>query len=493
MGFDTEWSEMSLVEQMAFSEAWDGPDKMAQWARVRTIGSTRMVLQILFEITNHRSNIEVYRREHGITGETSIDYSQINTSEESLNYAAIQADTDGVVRHDPKHAGGWWGLLTLGERQPTISAGAFPIRMPPGMATLMGTLDYLLTYCTGSEENMRRFVEGQRASAGSDALEHLALTFKYLIWFNKDDLVIKYLLALRGHHEDDERHNQHNHHHLNDMVRPRSDRDERKPRRTMTRSFDILLKRFPQVFSRVASQRPAQWSALVGSELLDHWSAAIGNHDEGEAWLRTQLTSAQTAWGNTDAMVDLLEGTRVRERTEAESWETKVTELVSQVTTLRVELITAQEQTTSQERIESLERARGTVRGWRLQTSESGTSETTASGSSETEVEGDILVAAAKETIVVGLEQKIGLTIAAEQETSGSSSSSTTRTISERAAAQWRSLLSLSRSYQEEMTREVSRSQSYGRSASNVIAIRDVHGQVTAIKQGIDLFVSDEL
>jgi hypothetical protein len=173
VAFDAEWYKMDLLAKLKFCLDWQTKPG-AQWARVKTIDSTKTLLNVLQDIAEQRSNIEVFQKKLG----SAFDISKINASY-PINPATV-ADTDGVVQSEPRHAGGWWGLLGLNPDATTAEVfvvGGYPMRMPPATAGFLSVLRHLTTTARGSAEGMVAFVNAERKTVGKKGLHHLALTF----------------------------------------------------------------------------------------------------------------------------------------------------------------------------------------------------------------------------------------------------------------------------------------------------------------------------
>lgn len=493
------WSEMSIEEQTQFALDWESQPQ-TQWNLVRQIQSTSEVLDVLYEIAGLRTTIAVYQEREG----ASFDVSHIQTSE--LNPPLFElklADTDGVVQSDPRHAGAWWGLLGLNADTPDVDPGEHPVRMPPNASTFMAAFQHLTTTARGSgraghefaPETMIAFVNAQRVAGGSGALAHMAITLNHLVHFNADDLLHKYLLALRGHGVDEPggRH----HHHLADLVAEQSDVDNQLTRTLVTDSFFTILDRFPQIFSDTGRNSDS-WPLKVSLH-LNRWKVSTGNHRRALQWLERRVNRATTSWADTARTATRLRGSRERERVISESVTDKITRLRRNVQTVRQELTQARSMTTSAERIAALTSARTRVRGWRTRRGESTTEGRTDTDSTETTLEGEVggdlwvvdLSADLSRKSIDTLERHISTVIDVENETSGSTSDTTSTTTTSRLGQHWTAMLQRTRAVEREVTREVSRQREYSQSIRRVIAILDVEQQVINVHEGITRYMAD--
>jgi len=480
VAFDADWAAMNVEQQLKFALEWE-TNPTAKWNQVKSVSSTLTVLQILYEIACLRSTIEVYQDRLGAT----FDIGHINTSEPLS--AAKLADTDGAVQTDPHHAGGWWGLLTINNSKIEVSGGTFPLRFPPGTASFRTAFDHLTTTARGSSASMLEFTRAERAGGG---LRHLALTLKYLVYTNADEMVAVYLRSLRGHGPDETGHE----HHLRDMVALARDVDERFARTQVVITLGTILERFPQVFSGTGAV--SEWDDRV-TEHLGIWLVGMGNHADGLKWLRGELKAAKGKWGDTQRMATRLKGSRDVEKRDSTSVTTRLETMRQEATKLRTELSKAYRQGSSTERTNALQKALSTTRGWRTKFGSSTMSSLTSSQASKTDLKGDasfdILIADGsldmQEEITVGLEEKLQETLTAETESSGSTTEGTTTTVSETARSHWESLLTMVKAYERQITNEWRRSDSYTRTVDRVRKIADIDQQVIAVADGIDQFM----
>ena len=484
MAFDAEWFKMKLEARLQFALEWDSKPK-ALWDKVRTTDSTKTVLVILQEIAEHRSNIHIFQQQLG----SGFDISKINASY-PIDPAMV-ADTDGVVQSDPKHAGGWWGLLGLdtnGLNADVFVLGGFPMRMPPTTAGFLSTIRHLATTARGSGAGMVKFVNAQRKSVGKKGLHHLALTFNYLVLSNADDLVTKYLKALRGHDPDVTG----TVHHMGDMLKLATDVDERDPRMVMTLALANLLQRFPLVFSKAGAADPSTWANMVAFHLKD-WLSAIGNHPEALKWLKDELTRNLKLWSDDTAMRTLLKQNFEKERTVSRSRTTVLTTMLGEVRTIRTELQKAVTNGIAKERLEALTRAKTKVDGWRKKSTTTNTVGGGSSQSSETEVEADILIAEGSEKLTFNFSQKLENTTALENEEMGNTTDTETKAMSDKLTTSWQQVITESKAVEETVKQETTRSKSSTDAVTNRLDIHDAFGQhVAKIREGIEVFMSTQ-
>lgn len=481
MAFDAEWFKMKLEAKLQFCLDW-ASKPTAQWNRVRTIDSTKTMLVILEEIAERRSDVQNAQAKLG----ASFDVSKIIEGR-GINLATL-ADTDGVVQSDPQHAGGWWGLLGLNPDATTpevFVVGAYPMRMPPATAGFLSVIRHLTTTARGSSEGMIGFVNAQRKTVGKKGLHHLALTFFYLVKANGDDLVDKYLKALRGHGPDEVG----SVHHMGDMLKLSSDTGERFPRMLMTMTLQKLLERFPQVYSKAGALPAGEWPGMVALH-LKLWLDAIGNHPEGLKWLKTELVTHRAAWTDENAMRTRLKLEREKEREVSTSRTVTLTKLLSEVRTVRTSLEKAITNGVVKERLESLTNAKAKVDGWREKSSNATTVGGGSSQGSETTVEGDILVVEGSEKVTLNFQEKLETTIANENEEMGQTSDTETTQMSDKLTNNWQSVVTQAKMFEETVKQETTRSESNTESVKRVIESKDAAGQqIIGVRDGIEQFM----
>lgn len=489
---------MSIEEQTQFALEWESQPR-TQWNLVREIQSTSEVLGVLHHIAGLRTTIAVYQEREG----ANFDVSHIQTSELNPPLFDLKlADTDGVVQSDPRHAGGWWGLLRLYADRPDVGPGEPPVRMPPDASTFMAAFQHLTTTARGSgragiqaaPDTMIAFVNAQREAAGSRALPHIATTLRHLVYFNADDLLHKYLLALRGHGVDEP--GRGHVHHLADLVASQRDVDSRLARDLVTDAFFTMLDRFPQIFSSTGTNS-SSWPRLVMLH-LNRWRVSTGNHRVALQWLDRRINSAKTSWADTARTATRLRGSRETERTLSESVTDKITRLQRDVRTVKQQLTQARTLSRSAERIEALTRARTSVRGWRNLSGVSRTEGSTESESRGWEYGGepgidlgivDLSAEVTRKTMDT-LERHLSTVINEEREVSGSTSDTTSATMTNRLAEHWSAMIQVTRSVERQVTRELSRSRTYTQSIRRVIAIQDVEQQVISVHEGIERYTA---
>ena len=485
MAFDAEWFKMDITAKLKFCLEWQTKPG-AQWAKVKAIDSTKTVLVILNEIAEQRSNIQHFQAKHG----SAFDISKVIATISPVNPAVI-ADTDGVVQSEPRHAGGWWGLLgldTSGLTAEVFVLGEYPMRMPPATAGFLSAIRHLTTTARGTNAGMVAFVNAQRKTVGKKGLHHLALTFNYLIQTNADDLVTKYLKALRGHDPDVTG----TVHHMGDMLKLATDVDERVPRTMMTLALANLLRRFPLVFSAAGAAPTTEWQKMVTFHLND-WLSAIGNHPAGLKWLNDELTSNLKLWSDDTAMRTLLKANREKERTESESRTSVLTRMLGEVRTVRTSLEKAITNGVAKERMNVLTNAKAKVTGWRKKSSNASTVGGGSSQGSETTVEGDLLVVEGSEKITLNFHQKLETTIASENEEMGQTTDTETRQMSDKLTHNWQSVVTEAKAFEETVKQETTRSESNTKSVTRVIEVHDDFGQqVAMIREGIKAFRSSQ-
>jgi hypothetical protein len=480
VAFDAEWNKMSEMAKLQFGLDWQTKPG-AQWDRVKGIDSTLTLLGILEQIAVQRSNVETFQARLG----SAFDISLI-TSTEPLS-SAIVADTDGVVQSDPRHAGGWWGLLGLNP-----DAGKAEVfvkykwgRMPPASAGFLSVFRHLTTTARGSDDGMVRFVNGERKAVGKKGLHHLALTFFYLVMENGDDLVDKYLKALRGHGPDEAG----SVHHMGDILKLSTDTDERFPRLLMTNTLGVLLERFPLIFSKVGAMKPERWTGQVALH-LKLWLDAIGNHPEGLKWLKSELVRLRAQWANEDAMRTRLKLSREKEREESESRTKTLATLEGEVHTVRTSLDEAFTNGVVAERMAALTNAKNKVAGWRKKTGSTTVVGGGASQGSETEVEGDVVIAEGSEKVTLNFYQKLEQTIANENEEMGQTSDTETVQMSDTLTSNWQSVRTQSKAFEETIRLETTKSKSNTTSVKRVLESKDEAGQqIIRVRDGIEQFM----
>ncbi len=484
MAFDAEWFKMKLEAKLQFCLEWDSKPK-ALWDKVRTTDSTKTVLVILQEIAEQRSNIHIFQQQLG----SAFDISKVNASYPTD--PAMVADTDGVVQSDPKHAGGWWGLLgldTSGLNAQVFVLGGFPMRMPPTTAGFLSTIRHLTTTARGSGAGMVAFVNAQRKTVGKKGLHHLALTFNYLIQTNADDLVTKYLKALRGHDPDVTG----TVHHMGELLKLATDVDERLPRTMMTLALTNLLQRFPLVFSAAGAAPTTEWQKMVTFHLND-WLSAIGNHPDGLKWLKDELTGLLKLWSDDTAMRTLLKKDREREKTVSQSETTALTTMLGEARTIRTELQKAVTNGVAKERLETLTKAKTKVDGWRKKTSTSNTVGGGSTQGSETTGEADFLILEGSEKVTVTFNQKLENTTALEREEMGNTTEAESKAMSDKLTTSWQQLITESKAVEETVKKETTRSQSSTKAVTTAIEVHDDFGQqVAMIREGIRAFMSSQ-
>lgn len=484
MAFDADWFKMKLEAKVQFAFDWESKPT-SQWAKARTTDSTKTLLIILQEIAEQRSNIHAFQKLLG----ASFDISKINASYPTD--PATIADTDGVVQSDPRHAGGWWGLLGLNPNglTPEVSVlGAYPMRLPPVTSGFLSVIRHLTTTARGSDEGMIAFVNAERKTVGKKGLHHLALTFHYLVQANGDDLVEKYLKALRGHGPDEVG----SVHHMGDLLKFSPDVDERIPSLLMTLTLQKLLERFPLVFSKVGAAPVSQWPDMVAMHLVA-WSVSIGNHPEGMKWLKDEVTRQRKLWSDDSAMRTLLNQNRVKERTESESRTSVLTKLLSEVKTVRTELQKAVTNGVAKERMETLTKAKTKVEGWRKKTGSSTTTSVGGGGGSETTVDGDILIVEGSEKVTVNFSSKLDSTIATENEEMGNTTEAESKAMSDKLTSSWQQVITESKAFEETVKQETTRSESSTKAVTHLIELHDDLGQqIFKIRQGIEAFMSSQ-
>jgi len=470
MAFDETWNAMGTDERIVFSLDWEA-DHAEGWAQVRQIGSTSKVLEILEEIALHLANVEAHR-DNGVTP-SEID----STLPEA--HSRLHAWYDRVVAvaaQDPRHAGGWWGSLSIDYARGAYTYSHRGSSRVPGGDTALTVFRILATStrprpdATERQNNERilTFVNAQREAGG---LEHLGTTLMALVHDSDDwDLLDRYLIGLRGHHADEAGGR---HHHLRDMIRTGGSVDTNTPLRRAMGALSTFLLRSPQIN---AGSPSGHWRTTV-EDCLDLWSDAMGDHRDGLTWLKSRLETHRDEWADDDQASRVL-GVRTTELQVTRGVSTQLTEMQSEIQRALRQLSAAESEGATVSRTEALEQVQTQVESWKNQFQVGTSSSLTANQQSETgasgDVDADIIVAGAtvelSQTITLGLEEKIETAMQATRETGGSTSTSESHSESRTEAMTYQAVITELRALERSVSRTLSVTRTRREAVTHVIA-----------------------
>ncbi|MBX7080018.1 MAG: hypothetical protein K1X88_12560 [Nannocystaceae bacterium] len=504
------WGEAALEDQLAFANTW-GSSSSAPREHFNKFKSaaTLDVLNILQQIGEHRSNI----LEFGFPP---------NRSSANVDQAIVD-DTFDVVKYEPRHCGGWLGLLKVRAPNPAqrvivvdrpTHSGMWFVRWPPapgrGFRQIYTWLTQTITiddavFDVGNSwtpnNAMLSFIAGQRATGGPSTdgrahagFESMVSTIRAMVYESFDKRLIDfYIRHLRGHGPTEAG----TVHHFFQLISGSGEADATGLKSLLDTTLQQQLLAFPAAWNLTRSPSDL-WPAAVSGH-VEHWRVGMGNHRAGQEWLKQIVTARKTEW-DAAAILDVIGGVRETQRTIGVT----VSRALTTTQTVAEEVATTIEEanrvgttsswsqalSTAQTRLHSLSQSNSS--GTTTTTGTTGTNATSVMVGGETGALEELLLGKINgevtNTMTTQLSNQIARHQSMETTTLDSNSTTTGTTTTTTLTAMRERTLSLARSFRTSVTRAVQVATGLSTNVNSVIAVdANRNAQKAQVVSGLDV------